>query len=258
MKKYCTQSTVQRFGRLFFLWIAVTASMHAATRITSVSGTVHLYSASGEYRPADAGDVLQPGDSIVTSYHSEAVFETDGASITVKENTSVSQSDGKVPEPILLNYGIINGKATRSAAGKFAVYTPLGVPVIQAGSFMVNSIFNVERQEMILQVKNMDGRVALRSRYAGTMEYGRHYAGDKNYNGAMTEGTAEIPPQHIAIIRLPVNDPYFFDRVDSSRHFAPEAVAQGAVNLERLVTKGPTLTREDFGVQVPSPATRGQ
>lgn len=257
MKTDCTQYTVQCFGRLFALLLLATASVHAATRVTSVSGTVHLYSANGKSRPAVAGDVLQPGESIVTSYLSEAAFETNGASVTVEENSSVSESDGEVPEPILLNYGIINGQVSRSAAGTFTVYTPLGVPEIAAGSFMVNSIFNVERQEMILQVKNMDGRVGLRSRYAGTMEYGRHYAGDKNYNGAMTEGTAEIPPQHMAIIRLPVRDPYFFDRVDSSRHVAPEAMAEGSpVDFQRFAPRETIFTQEDFGVQV-QPVTTG-
>ena len=257
MKSYCTQFTVQRFVRLFSVLLAATASMQAAIRITSVTGTVALHTAAGEYRSAVVGDVLQPGDSIVTSYHSEAEFQSDGATVTLQENSSVSESDGSTSESIALNYGVINGQMPHSSAGKFSVYTPLGVPEIQVGRFMVNSIFNVERQEMILQVENMDGRVALRSRYAGTMEYGRHYAGDKNYNGAMTESMAEIPPQHIAIVRLDSRDPYFFDRVDSARNMAPEtAVEIAKVGFNRIGAPIPTITPEDPSVQVPSPATR--
>ena len=110
---------------------------------------------------------------------------------------------------------------------------------------------------MILQVENKDGRVGLRSRYAGTMEYGRHYAGDKNYNGAMTESMAVVPPQHTAIIRLPASDPYFFDRVDAANNFAPEAAVEMAkVGFNNVGVKISTLTPEDPSVQVPSISTR--
>lgn len=276
MKTYCTQFTAQRSIRFLAVLLAASASLHAAIRITAVSGTASLHTAGGEYRDAVVGDVLQPGDSVVTSYHSEVEFQSDGATVTIEENTSVSESDGNTPQSVELNYGVINGQVPHSSSGMFSVYTPLGVPEVQAGRFMVNSIFNVERQEMILQVENMDGRVGLRSRYAGTMEYGRYYAGDKNYNGAMTEDIAEIPPQHMAIIRLPVRDPYFFDRVDASRHMAPESAAEMAqVDFDResiirrrdpVITtvvdptvridpRAPILTPED-NVQVPSPSGR--
>ena len=257
MKTYCIQFKAQRFVRFFALLLAGAASVQAAIRITSVTGTVTLYTAAGEYRPAVVGDVLQPGDSMVTSYHSEAEFQSDGATVRLQENSSVSESDRSTPESISLNYGVIEGQVPHSAAGMFSVYTPLGVPEIQAGSFIVNNIFNVERQEMILQVENKDGRVGLRSRYAGTMEYGRHYAGDKNYNGAMTESMAVVPPQHTAIIRLPASDPYFFDRVDAASNFAPEAAVEMAkVGFNNVGVKISTLTPEDPSVQVPSISTR--
>ena len=253
MKTNRTQIHATRISCLFAVLLVASAGLQAATRITSVTGTVTIYTDSGESRPAAVGDVLQPGESIVTSYHSEAVFQADGVDVLLQENGSVSEPDGDMPESISLNYGIITGEAPRSSRGMFSVYTPLGTPEIGAGRFMVNSIFNVERQEMVLQVGNMDGRVALRSRYAGAMEYGRYYTGAKNYNGAMTEDTAELPPQHTAIIRLPVEDPYFADRVDMARNFAPEVMEHPPSPVIAVVV--PTLTPEDPSVQVASPSS---
>lgn len=257
MKTNRTQIQAKRFGCLLAVILSAAAAGQAATRITSVTGAVTLFTAAGESRPASVGDVLQPGDSIFTSYDSEAELESEGASVLLQENGSLSESDGDIPETITLNYGIITGEVPPSAAGMFSIYTPLGVPEIHTGSFMVNNIFNVERQEMILQVKNMGGRVMLRSRYAGTMEYGRYSTGDKNYNGAMTEETAEIPPEHLAIIRLRSRDPYFFDRVDYARNMPTETM-EVLPDADILIAKLPILTPEDPGTQVVSPSDPAQ
>ncbi|HKK19400.1 MAG TPA: FecR domain-containing protein [Opitutales bacterium] len=266
------------FFSLVILMIAsVTAqgAQLASAKVVDVVGTVTKYSADGSQSPLKVGDLLKEGDSISVTALSEAdlVF-SNGSELTIEENTSVNiatlqqepfsgnqsyeqlQADPSKSQTLLeLNYGKLSGhvKELRSDS-KFHVETPLGTAAIRGTQWSALLIYNAEREEFLLVVKNLDGLVDIISRYLGTIEYGEGNIGDKGYDSSIDEQTRELIPQdHTVVLRLRKSDPYFDDLLQIIKNYAP-------TGPKPVITPGPgpgpgpgDPEDDDFGIIVVSP-----
>ena len=252
MKAIRTKTNILRLLCPIVILLSASLGLQAEVRITSVTGTVTIYDdATGKSRQAKEGDVLQSGESVVTSYLSEADFNIDGAEVRLGETSSIPGTYEEGKEKITLNYGVLSGVVPRTATSALTVSSALGTVAIKTGEFKISSIFSVISQQMSFRVSNIDGRVALNSRYSGTLEYGRGYSTVKSFRGDMPEKFVDIPPKHSVEIQLSAADPYFFDLVDFS-NLHPEASS----NLKPFKVEIPTYTPDDYGIQVSPSSSR--
>ena len=223
--------------------LSATAQQLATAKVINVTGTVTKYLANGALEPLAPGDLLREGDAVsVTALSSADLVFSNGSELTIEENTSVNfatmkqqafsgsqrfealQADPSTSQTVLeLNYGKLSGhvKKLRSDS-RFEVETPLGTAAVRGTRFKVSLMFNTERQEFLLLVKNSDGAVDIRSKYVGSVEYGSGNIGDKGYkSGLEEEKSEEIPAQHTIIVRLQKTDPYFDILIKNNKNVDP-------------------------------------
>ena len=255
--------------------VAAQGSQLASAKVVDVVGTVTKYTAGGDQAPLQKGDILKEGDSVSVTALSEAklVF-SNGSELTIEENTSVNiaklqqeafagnksyeqlQADPSQSQTLLeLNYGRLSGHVKKLRPdSSFNVDTPLGTAAIRGTKWSALLIYNAERGEFLLTVKNYDGLVDIISRYIGQFEYGEGNIGDKGYDASISETTRElIPRDHTIVIRLREGDPYFDDLFDLIKNFIPDGP-------QPVITPGPGPgpgpgPDDDLGIIVVSPET---
>lgn len=259
---------------LAFGSISAQAAQLASAKALGVVGTVTKYTLDGGSSPLVAGEILKEGDSISVTALSEAeIVFSNGSTLTVKENTSISfakmsqdafgggqtyeqlEADPSKSQVLLeLNYGELDGHVKKLQVGsKFDVQTPIGTAAIRGTTFTIKLTYNAERGEFILVVKNKDGKVNIISRYAGSFEYDQAI-GDKGYLGALSDDKEEaIPSKHTIIIRLHRGDPLFDDIFGIIKNYIPEDERPDPNDDDELIIK--IVTPEDPGTQVVSPNT---
>jgi len=253
--------------------VTAQAAQLASAKVVDVVGTVTKYSASGQQSPLQTGDILKEGDSIsVTALSKADLVFSNGSELTIEENTSLNivklqqeafsgnqsyeqlQADPSKSQTLLeLNYGKLSGhvKKLRSDS-QFHVDTPLGTAAIRGTKWSALLIYNKERGEFLLTVKNFDGLVDIISRYVGEFEYGKGNIGDKGYDSSISEETKElIPEAHTIVIRLHKGDPYFDDLFQLIKNHIP-------TGPKPVITPGPGPGPgpdgdDDFGIIVVSP-----
>ena len=264
----------------------------ASAKVLSVTGFVNSYTPNGSEKPTGAlgispsdtqvnatqrqvaiGDILKREDSIVTAVLSSAhmVF-SNGSELTVNENTSITvaelaqeafggnksyeqlQADPSNSQAVLtLNYGKVSGHVKQLREGStFYIQTPLGTAAIRGTKYEAELRYNTERREFILIVKNMDGKVDILSRYAGSFEYGRGKVGDKGFELGSSDRSEAIPPAHTIVIRLSVDDPNYDVIIDKLKNFAPD---QNEDTQPEIVVQPPVppVTPEDNDTVITSP-----
>lgn len=259
---------------LAFGSISAQAAQLASAKALGVVGTVTKYTADGGNSPLVAGDILKEGDSIsVTALSNAELVFSNGSTITIKENTSISiaklsqdafgsgqsyeqlEADPSKSQVLLeLNYGELDGHVKKLQQGsKFDVHTPIGTAAIRGTKFTVKLKYNAERGEFTLVVKNKDGKVNIISRYAGSFEYD-NAIGDKGYLSALSDDKEEsIPSKHTVIIRLHRGDPFFEDLFQIIRNYIPEEDRPDPSDDDEIIIK--IVTPDDPGTQVVSPNT---
>jgi hypothetical protein len=263
----------------FLMIAAVTASAAqlASAKVTEVTGTVTKYTPDGGNAPIKVGDILKEGDSISATALSQAelVF-SNGSELTIEENTSVNiaklqqesfagsksyeqlQADPSKSQTLLeLNYGKLSGhvKKLRSDS-QFNVETPLGTAAIRGTIWSMLLIYNAERQEFLLSVKNYDGLVDIISRYVGQFEYGDGTIGDKGYKSSASETTRELIPQnHTINIRIQKGDPYFDTLFQMIKNIVP--TGPRPVITPNAPTGASGNEDDDLGIIVVSPEGGG-
>lgn len=255
--------------------VTAQAAQLASAKVVDVVGTVTKYTADGKNTPLKAGDILKEGDSISATALSEAelVF-SNGSELTIEENTSVNiaklqqasfsgnqsyeqlQADPSKSQTLLeLNYGQLSGHVKKLRAdSQFDIQTPLGTAAIRGTKWSVLLIYNAERGEFLLTVKNHDGLVDILSRYIGQFEYSEGNIGDKGYDSSISETTRELIPQdHTIVIRLREGDPYYDDLFQLIQNYIP-------TGPKPVITPGPgpgpgpgDPEDDDFGIIVVSP-----
>lgn len=242
------------------------AGQFANAKVVSVIGTVAKYSPDGSNRPLKVGELLKEGDSISVTALSEAklVF-SNGSELTIEENTSINitklqqepfsggmsyqqlQADPSKSQTLLsLNYGKLSGHVKKlKPNSSFNIETPLGTAAIRGTIWSALLIYDAERGEIVLSVKNFDGLVDIISRYIGQIEYGKGNIGEKPYNSGMTETVKDlIPKNHTILIRLSEGDPYFDDLLNLIKNYVP-------TGPKPVIT--PSGNDDDFGIIVVSP-----
>lgn len=235
---------------LAFTASATQAAQLASAKVLSTTGTVTKYLADGSEAPANSGDILKQGDSIVTIALStaELVF-SNGSTLTVEENTSLTfkqleqaafggnksyeqlAGDPSKSQTLLeLNYGVVDGHVKSLKSGStFDIETPLGTAAIRGTKFSVEMRYNPVTGEFLLFITNKDGKVDVISRYGGKVEFGRGSVGDKTYDSSITNDTNEpIPPAHKIIIRISPSDPYYDDIIDYLKNLTVGDFAKAA------------------------------
>ena len=262
----------------------------ASAKVLSVTGFVNSYIPNGSEKPTGAlgispsdtqvnatqrqvaiGDILKREDSIVTAVLSSAhmVF-SNGSELTVNENTSVTvtelaqeafsgnksyeqlQADPSKSQTLLtLNYGKVNGHVKQLREGSiFYIQTPLGTAAIRGTKFAAELRHNIARREFVLIVKNMDGKVDILSRYAGTIEYGRGNVGDKGFESGGSESSEAIPPAHTVVIRISEDDADYGAIIDRLKNYSP---AQSEDTQPEIIILPPPPTPEDNDTVIASP-----
>lgn len=251
--------------------ISAQAAELATAKALNVIGTVTKYTSAGSQSSLKSGDILKQGDSIsVTALSSAQLVFSNGSILDIKENTSISiteftqdgfggnktyeqlEADPSKSQVLLeLNYGELDGHVKHLQQGsKFDIETPIGTAAIRGTQFTMKLMYNAERGEFLLVVKNKDGQVTNISRYTGKFEYDQAI-GDKNYNRAINDETAEpIPGGHTIIIRLHKTDPYFDTIFNIMKNMAPQS---NPPVIEDDVIK--IYTPDDPGIQIVSPNT---
>lgn len=225
------------------LSLSAQAAQLATAKVVEVVGTVTKYSPDGQNNQLQTGDILKEGDSVsVTALSLAKLVFSNGSELTIEENTNVSiaklqqdafggnksyeqlQADPSKSQTLLeLNYGKLNGhvKQLRSDS-KFHVNTPLGTAAIRGTVWSMTFIYNAERGEFLLTVKNFDGLVDIISKYVGQFEYGEGNTGDKPYDAGVTEAVRElIPASYTIVIRINVNDPFFDELLYDNKEYIP-------------------------------------
>ncbi len=265
--------SILSFALLMIATVSTQAAELASAKVLSVTGSVAKYTAGGAEFALKVGDILREGDSVRATALSEAklVF-SNGSEVTIEENTSVTiaklqqdafsggqsyeqlQADPSRSQTLLeLNYGQLSGhtKQLRSDS-QFDISTPLGTAAIRGTKWSVSLIYNAERGEFILSVRNIDGLVDLISRFAGTVQYGAGNVADKGYDSSASETTRELIPQdHTIIIRLHRNDPLFDTLFSIIENYEP-------TGPKPVIMPGPPPgvgggADDDFGIIVVSP-----
>lgn len=249
------------------------AAKLASAKVVGITGTVTKYSSGGASSPLAVGEILEQGDSIsVTALSQAKLVFSNGSELTVEENTSIniakleqdSFGGGQTYEQLAadpsksrtlleLNYGALSGHVKKlQPDSSFDVETPLGTAAIRGTFFTVSLLYNVERGEFSLIVKNIDGLVDIISRYVGQLEWGEGNIGEKVYDSSISEATTEpIPRTHTFVIRIHQDDPYFEDLFDIIENYIPTGPAP-------VITPGgfgddDDDDDDDFGVIVVSP-----
>lgn len=274
MKAYTIPILSLSLAVLMAASVTAQAAQLASAKVVDVVGTVTKYSNSGQKAPLQKGDILKEGDSIsVTALSQAELVFSNGSELTIEENTSVNiaklqqesfsgnqsyeqlQADPSKSQTLLeLNYGQLSGhvKKLRSDSS-FNVDTPLGTAAIRGTKWSALLIYNAERGEFLLTVKNYDGLVDIISRYAGQFDYAESNIGTKGYDSSISETTQELIPQdHTIVLRLSKGDPYFDDLFQLIRNYVPDGP-------KPVITPGPGPgTRpgpddDDFGIIVVSP-----
>ncbi len=255
------------------LGLSATAQQLATAKVVEVVGTVTKFNSDGTKEALKSGDLIRQGDAIsATALSFAKLVFSNGSEMTVEENTSVNfttmeqqafaggqsyeslQADPSPSQTIIdLNYGTLSGHVKKLRAdSRFEVNSPLGAAAIRGTRWSVMLIYNAERSEFLLLVKNLDGAVDIISRYVGSVEYGSGNIGDKGYESSLTEDVREIiPANHAVIIRLQRTDPLFDDLIRLLINFIP-------TDPLPVITPGPGPIPgpgpdEDFGVIVVSP-----
>lgn len=271
MKAY--KSIIHSLAILLLATVAASAAELASAKVTSVTGSVTKYSSNGQQTKLAPGAILKEGDSLTVAALSEAklVF-SNGSELTVEENTSVNiaklqqeafsgnqsyeqlQADPSKSQTLLeLNYGKLSGHVKKlHADSEFNVETPLGTAAIRGTKWSALLIYNAERGEFILSVKNYDGLVDIISRYAGTITYGEGNVGTKGYDGSISETTRELIPQdHSVILRISEGDPYYDDLFELIRNYVP--TGPQPVITPAAPSGGSGNEDDDLGIIVVSP-----
>lgn len=265
IKKHLTIFSLILLGAL-----TCSAAQLSSAKVLSVEGTATKYSKDGGNAPLQLGDILVEGDSVsATALSSAQLVFSNGSLVTVEENTSFNiaklaqqpfsgsaayeqlQADPSVSQTLLeINYGRLDFDVKKLRQGSsFDIASPLGTAVIRGTQGSVRLLYNAERAEFMFVVSNDDGMVDIVSRYAGNIAYGKNSIGDKGYNSALSDDTAEpIPQEHIVIIRLSRGDPFFDDLFRQLRSFIPADTTPGNIELPL-----PELTPEDNSIIVISP-----
>jgi hypothetical protein len=275
-----------------FSAVTANAAELASAKVLSVTGFVNSYTPNGTEKPTGAlgispngaqvnatqkqlaiGDILKSEDSIVTAVLSSAhmVF-SNGSELTVNENTSITvaelaqeafggnksyeqlQADPSKSQALLtLNYGKVSGHVKQLREGStFYIQTPLGTAAIRGTKYEAELRFDAARRELILIVKNMDGKVDILSRFAGSFKYGRGKVGDKGFTSGSTDKSEAIPPAHTIVIRLSVDDPSYDVIVDKLKNYSPyQNEGTPAENNDQPTT--PEVTPEDNDTTITSP-----
>lgn len=262
----------------------------ASAKVLSVTGFVNSYTPNGSEKPTGAlgispsdtqvnatqrqvaiGDILKREDSIVTAVlSSTSLVFSNGSELTVNENTSVTvtelaqeafsgnksyeqlQADPSKSQTLLtLNYGKVNGHVKQLREGSiFYIQTPLGTAAIRGTKFAAELRHNIARREFVLIVKNMDGKVDILSRYAGTIEYGRGNVGDKGFESGGSESSEAIPPAHTVVIRISEDDADYGAIIDRLKNYSP---AQSEDTQPEIIILPPPPTPEDNDTVIASP-----
>lgn len=250
--------------------VTAQAAQLASAKVISVVGTVAKYSPDGGNSQLKVGEILKEGDSISVTALSEAklVF-SNGSELTIEENTSIDiaklqqdsfsggmsyeqlQADPSKSQTLLsLNYGKLSGHVKKlKPDSSFNIETPLGTAAIRGTRWSALLIYNAERGEFLLTVKNFDGLVDIISRYIGQFEYGKGNIGDKGYDSGITETVKElIPKDHTIVIRLRKGDPYFDDLFNLIKNYIP-------TGPKPVITPGGPFgdDDDDLGIIVVSP-----
>lgn len=243
----------------------------ASAKVIQVVGSVTKYSPNGQQTQLKVGDLVKEGDSIsATALSSAQLIFSNGSELTIEENTSLEitklqqdsfsggksyeqlQADPSKSQTLLsLNYGKLSGHVKKLQTGStFNVETPLGTAAIRGTKWSALLIYNAERGEFLLSVKNMDGLVDIISRYVGSIEYGSGNVGDKGYDAGLSDTVRELIPQdHTIVIRLQKGDPYFDDLFDLIQNYIPDGPSP-------VITPGGPFSGDDgddFGIIVVSP-----
>jgi hypothetical protein len=250
--------------------LSAQAAQLATAKVLEVTGIVTKYTEAGTKTPLKAGEILKQGDSLSAARLSNAklVF-SNGSEITIKENSSLNiakleqasfgnsqsyeqlQADPSKSQTLLeLNYGEVGFHVKKlQPDSSFNIETPLGTAAVRGTQGFVKLLFNAERGEFMLVVKNFDGLVDIISRYAGNLEFSEGKIGDKGYDGSASNDKAEpLPKECTVIIRLNSNDPYFDDIIDIIKNVSPVTPTPTPSPIPT-----PEVTPEDPGVIVVSP-----
>jgi hypothetical protein len=256
------------------------AAQLASTKVLSVTGFVNSYTPNGTDIQVNAtqkrvavGDIFKREDSIVTSVlSSTSLVFSNGSELTVSENTSVTvtelaqeafagnktyeqlQADPSKSQTLLtLNYGKVNGHVKQLREGSiFYIQTPLGTAAIRGTKFFAELRHNIARREFVLIVKNMDGKVDILSRYAGTIEYGRGNVGDKGFESGGSERSEAIPPAHTVVIRISEDDADYGAIIDRLKNYSP-AQSEDTQPVIIVLPPTPPVTPEDNDTVIASP-----
>lgn len=261
---------------LILMGASANAKQSATAKVVDVVGTVTKFLADGSKESLKVGDLIREGDAIsATALSSASLVFSNGSEVTIQENTSVNfttmqqeafvggqtyealQADPSPSQTILdLNYGELTGHVKKLRQdSRFEINTPLGAAAIRGTRFTVMLIYNAERSEFRLLVKNLDGLVDIISRYVGSVEYGSGNVGDKGYESSLTEDVREvIPANHIVVIRLQRTDPLFDDLIRLLINFIPTGPRP---TITPGPGPGPDPEDDDKGVIVVSPEGRG-
>lgn len=260
--------------------LPLTAQQMGSAKVLEVIGTASKYSADGTETLLRAGAILTEGDSVsVTALSQVDLVFSNGSELTIEENTSVNfnklqqaayggsqkyeqlQADPSASQTLLeLNYGQISGhvKKLRSDSS-FMIETPLGTAAIRGTKFSILLIYNAERGEFILIVKNFDGLVDIISRYAGEFEYGAGDTGDKGYEHGMSDDKREAIPQGKRIVlRIGKDDPFYDELFSVIEDYLPDGPKPVLSPGKPLGIDIDDDGEDDIGIIVVSPEGPGE
>ena len=268
--KYCCFNL--RFLALLCLSavVANAASPLANVKVISTKGTISYGAPGSEDIPLIENTILSEGDSIITGSSGVAhlVF-SNGAGLTIEENTNLVFSKLKQkpywkdnPEEypkeeisnstteLELKYGNLKGNVGGLRQdSEFRIKTKLGDVLVSGNSFFVGLYYDSIRQEFVFDVKNIDGKVDLVTKFSGPIELARNGTAKKSYDPeADALKLVRIPPGKTFSVQKSSLSPEFrnyvkqFPKDTTSRFASDDKFTQPYPNDQEVMVVSPNGT----------------
>jgi len=218
---------------LLALLILSAAPVHAlplaSAKVLVVKGAATYGEPGSEINELTEGTILSSGDSVVTGETGVVhIIFSNGAGITIKGSSNLvftrleqrpfwKNDPSDIPEQevsksttlLELKYGNIRGHVgTLREDSKFGVQTLLGEVLVSGELFFIEIFYNKYKSEYILNAQNINGEVYLKTKFSGSVKFGRGNNVIKQY-APKDEAfqIVRIPPKHSVSIRKSIFSP---------------------------------------------------
>ena len=266
MKFYCLY--IRSFALLCMSALAAHAIPLASAKVIAIEGIASYGAAGVENKPLEEESILFEGDSIVTGKNGVVhLIFSNGVGLTVEKSTNLifskleqglfwKDDPKEYPEEEIsksttileLKYGNIKGHAKGLLEeSEFRIQTKLGDALISENLFFVEIYYDYFRNDFILNVQNIDGKMELVTKFSGPVRFGPNGMAVKPHEvNATALQVVSIPPKQTFSVRKS----RFNSRLRSYlREFPRDAKSRLVLNLEAIE---PYLTDQEISIVSPN------